>query len=473
MLNDRALRFVKNFSYTIASNLITMIVSTLVVFIIPKLLGVEEYGYWQLYLFYSAYVPFLQFGWSDGVYLRYGGKEYEELDKSLFFSQFIMLFTFQCIIAVVMLVLSDLFVLDINKLFIIRMTAIYLVLINTRYLFIYILQGTNRFKEYALIIMTDRVLYIGMVIVFLVLGVREYKLMIIADLIGKFLSFLYVLYKCYDIVFQKISTFYFNLKESINNISAGIKLMFSNTASMLIMGVVRFGIERSWNVSTFGRVSLTLNISNFMMVFINAVGIIMFPILRKTDKKKLPSIYETMRTFLMVFMLGILILYYPLRVMLSAWLPQYDSSLLYMALVFPMSVYEGKMVLLINTYLKTLRKEKLMLKINLISLAISVIFSFITTALFRNLDMAVASIVIILAFRCVLAEIVLSKILNIFVYKDIILELMLTFIFIITGWFINSWISLFIYLIAYVVYLVFKRKDITNTIINVKLLMKA
>ena len=29
-----------------------------------------------------------------------------------------------------------------------------------------------------------------------------------------------------------------------------------------------------------------------------------------------------------------------------------------MALLFPMGVYEGKMALLINTYLKTLRKEK-------------------------------------------------------------------------------------------------------------------
>lgn len=472
-MSDRVLRLVKNFSYTIVSNLITMIVSTLVIFIIPKLIGVEEYGYWQLYLFYSAYVPFLQFGWSDGVYLRYGGKEYSELDKSLFFSQFIMLFIFQCIIAIIMVTLSCLFALGIDKVFIIRMTAIYLVLINTRYLFIYILQGTNRFKEYAMIIMTDRILYIGIIVIFLLLGVREYKLMVIADIIGKFISLIYTMYKCHDIVFQKMSAFYFDMKESFYNISAGIKLMFSNTASMLIMGVVRFGIERSWNVSTFGRVSLTLNISNFMMIFINAVGIIMFPILRKTDEEKLPSIYETMRTFLMVLMLGVLILYYPFRVILSAWLPQYNSSLLYMALVFPMSIYEGKMVLLVNTYLKTLRQEKLMLKINLISLAISAVFSFITTVIFRDLDMAVASIVIILAFRCAFAEILLSKIINISVNKDIILEFILTFIFIITGWFINSWVSILIYLISYGVYLVFKRKDITNTIINVKLLMKA
>ena len=47
--------------------------------------------------------------------------------------------------------------------------------------------------------------------------------------------------------------------------------MFANIASMLIIGVVRFGIERSWDVETFGKVSLTLSASNLMMLFINAV----------------------------------------------------------------------------------------------------------------------------------------------------------------------------------------------------------
>jgi O-antigen/teichoic acid export membrane protein len=284
---------------------------------------------------------------------------------------------------------------------------------------------------------------------------------------------LYAMYCCSDIVFRKISTFYLSLRETLENISVGIKIMFSNTASMLIIGVVRIGIEHSWNVATFGKVSLTLNISNFMMIFISAVGMVMFPILRRTDEKKLPNIYETMRTFLMVILLGALIAYYPLRVILSAWLPQYADSLLYMALVFPMCVYEGKMVLLINTYLKTLRKENLMLKINLASLALSTVVSVITTVLIGNLDLAIASIFVILAFRGILAEILLSKIIKISVNKDIILELAMTFIFIMAGWFINSWITVVVYMIAYGIYLFLKQKEIRNTLINVKILMRA
>jgi len=205
-----------------------------------------------------------------------------------------------------------------------------------------------------------------------------------------------------------------------------------------------------------------------MMLFINAVGIIMFPILRRTDERNLPNIYAIMRTFLMVFLLGLLLIYYPFKVVLSSWLPQYADSLMYMAIVFPMCVYEGKMSLLINTYLKTMRKEKLMLKINMITLIISVIITFSTTILIRNLDLAILSIVVLLAFRCVLSEMYLSKMLGISIYKDLTLELIMTFIFIVTGWYLNSWTAVVLYAIAYGMYLFLKRKDIAETIKNIK-----
>lgn len=472
MLNNKALSFLKNFSYTISSNLINMIVSVLVVFIVPKLLGVDEYGYWQLFLFYSSYVPFLLFGWTDGIYLRYGGWEYDELDKKLFFSQFIQLLFVQIIIGICICLFSDLFILHSHKLFVFKMIALFLIIVNIRYLFIHILQGTNRFKSYAKIIMIDRLFYMILITLFLILGLREFELLIISDIIGKFISLLYAIYKCSDIVIQKISNFYFCFKESLININVGIKLMLANTVSMLIIGIIRFGIEQSWDIVTFGKISLTLNISNFLMIFINSVGLILFPILRRTSVEKLPTIYNSFRTLLMVIILGFLILYFPINIILSAWLPGYTDSLKYMSLLFPMVIYEGKMSLLINTYLKTLRKEQYMLGINLFTLFISIFVSFITIILFQNLEFVIGSIVIILAIKSVLAEVFLSKQIGVTVSKDIIYELILTFIFIFSTWFLSAWLSILIYIMSYLFYLFIKHKDIKSTIFNFMILLK-
>ena len=239
--------------------------------------------------------------------------------------------------------------------------------------------------------------------------------------------------------------------------------MISNIASMLIVGVVRFGIERTWDITTFGKVSLTLSISNLLMLFINALGIIMFPVLRRTDKNSLPSIYKMMRDLLMAVMFGMLIFYYPAKEVLTIWLPDYAESLKYMALLFPLSVYEGKMALLVNTYFKTLRKEKLMLRINILVMSLSILTTMVTTIAFKKLDIAVFSIVLLLMMRAVISEVAISKILNLYLRKDILLEFTLTFAFIISGWYFDSILTLIIYLGFYLTYLVIKRKDLIVT----------
>lgn len=472
-MNKGVISFIKNFSYTLVSNVLSMVVSTLVVLLVPRLIGGEEYGYWQLYLFYSSYVGFLHFGWIDGIYLRYGGKEYKDLDKRLFFSQFYMLAILQTIIAVVIIILSIALLKDNNRIYVFQATAICLLFTNVRYMLLYILQCTNRIKEFAQNTILDRALYCCLIVVFLIFGAREYKLMIVADLGSKLISLINAMYYCKDIVFNKFSKFYFDYKETIENINVGIKLMFANIASMLIIGIVRFGIERSWDVAIFGKVSLTLNISNLMMLFINAVGIILFPILRRVDEDKLSNIYIYMRDCLMAVMLGALVVYYPLRVALSMWLPNYADTLIYMALLFPISVYEGKMALLINTYLKTMRLEKMMLKINVVSMILSLVFALMTTQIFKNLPLAILSIVILLAFRSVFAEAYLSKLLHISILKDVALELGLTVTFILAGWFVDSWHSVLVYGLAFVIYVSIKKTDLLYTIGNVRSLVKS
>ncbi len=472
-MNTKFIQFIKDFSYSLTSNLISFAVSVLVILIVPRLIGVEEYGYWQLYLFYIAYVGFLHFGWNDGIYLRYGGQEYKNLDKRLFFSQFQLLTFLQILIAIIIGGVTLLFVSDSDRIFILLMVALCLVITNTRWMLIYTLQATNRIKEYAQITIIGRVLYISIIIICLVTGNRDYKMMIVADIIGRFVSLAYASYCCRDIVFKKVSSFYFSFAETFENISVGAKLMFANIASLLIIGVIRFGIERFWDVSTFGEVSLTLSVSNMMMIFINALGIIMFPLLRRTDDRNLPGIYASLRDSLMLILLATMVIYYPLKEVLSSWLPDYAESLKYMALLFPIFIYEGKMALLINTYLKTLRKESLMLKINLISLALSFVGTFAFTVVYRDLNLLILAIVVLLGFRCIIAEILLARIINISVYRDILLEIILTTVFILTAWFIDNWWTVIFYGSGYVFYIFAKRKDIRITIGRMKKLMKA
>ena len=114
-MNPQAVNFIKSISYTFISNAISILVSLVVVLILPKILEVEEYGYFQLFIFYASFVGFLHFGWSDGLYLRNGGLHYSDLNKQLINRQFIMLFISQMIIATIITSAATLYFSEANR----------------------------------------------------------------------------------------------------------------------------------------------------------------------------------------------------------------------------------------------------------------------------------------------------------------------------------------------------------------------
>lgn len=462
-----------NVSYAVTSNFISMLVSTLTVLVIPKFMGVQEYGYWQLYLFYSSYVLFAQLGWSDGVYLRYGGRSYEELDRDLFFSQFVMLAVSQAILTGGGLMAASWMVRDPRMSFILQMTAAASFLLNLRSFITLILQGTNRFRAYARVTLLDKWLGVALMIgILLFSGKADYKPLMVSDLLAKAASLAFGVYCCRELILRKLHSFAFSFGEMWSNIGAGIKLLAANTANMLMIGTVRIGIERTWDIAAFGRVSLMLNLSNFILLFLNAVGMVMFPLLRKIEPRRLPAIYESVRGCLMPVMLGVLAAYYPLRPVLAAWLPEYEESLRYLTLLLPICVFEGKMSLLINPYFKALRKESRMLKINITALILSIGFT-LCAALLRQLDLAVASIIMVLAIRCMMAERVLAALLNIRVFREFAAEAAMTLVFMTAGWFLDYRVSFLFYIAAYIIYLTVERERIGRSVREIKLLLKA
>ena len=471
-MNTKLRNILENITYTFTANILTMLISIIMTLILPKFLGVTDYSYYQLYIFFISYVGFFHFGWIDGIYLKIGGMEYNDLEKSNYVTQFWMLNVLEIIIAAIISIFALFIIKNIDKSFVLISTSVCGVITILRTYLLFILQSTNRIKEYAKYTRVDRFIYFALVIVFLFLGFKNYKIILYIDIFSKLVALVLCANKMKDIVFGKLNISKNTLLEIFENISIGIKLMLANIASTLIIGVVRFGIQKNWDIETFGKISLTLNISNLLMTFINAVAVIMFPLLRREEESNLPKIYVILRNTLMIFLYMMLIFYYPIKLILSTWLPQYADSLRYMALLFPICIYESKMSMLINTYLKSFRKEKSMLIINTISLILSLILTILSVFIFNNLTLAILSIVFLLGFRCVIGELVLTKIMNILIYKDIILETVLTAIFIISSWFINNMFCSIIYTCFYLIYVFIKRKDIKRTILLFKKILR-
>ena len=467
-MSEKTIKFIKNVGAMFIANGVSFLISALITFIVPKVLDVESYAYIQLYIFYTSYVSYLHYGWVDGIRLRYGGAYYEDLDKPLFGSQIWEYSILQMIVSFGVILGVSFFFDAGNRKIALLAVGICMLFRLPRLMPQYIMEMSNRIKECARIIIIERGIYLALTCTVIWSGKTSVASLLLCDLAGQAISSAYAFWCCRDLVATKPTKLTVSTKEAWRNVSSGIKLTIANVSSLLIIGIIRMSIENQWDIETFGKISLTISISNLLMVFIRAVAMVMFPTLRRINKDKLAAVYSTMRLGIMLPLLGMLIVYYPLKVVMSIWLPQYAESLKYMALLFPMCIFESKMSMLIETYLKTIRMEGWLLKINLITVSLSGVLAFITSYVLHNLTLAVLSIVILLAFRCVIAETVLSKKMNLDVKKLICLEMVLVAVFIFASWYIDGIAGELVYLAFYLAYLFLQRHEIKKNLKMVK-----
>ena len=206
-MNSKVKGILKNFSYSFAANITSTLISMVLVAFVPKLLGQTEYSYWQLYVFYTGYVGFFHFGLADGIYLRYGGKEYDEVPKPLFHFQFWTLVCCEILLAIVMSLFVVFLIPNSDKILILLLTALCCVLVLPRTMLQYVLQGTNRIKEYARNLMIEKVIYGSLVVIVLALGFRNYEYLLLADIIAKAVTLFTMCLSCKDIVIQTTVSF--------------------------------------------------------------------------------------------------------------------------------------------------------------------------------------------------------------------------------------------------------------------------
>lgn len=471
-MENKFVEFIKNFFRALSANVLRIVFTFVLTLLFPKILTESEYGFWQLYLFYVTYASYSSLGWCEGIYLKYGGMEYDQLDKKSIAGQVWTLTVYEVIFNVLVGIAVCAFVADPMKKYVLCMALISAALDIVRYILQNVLQCTNRIKEYARIVSLERILFFGLSILFVVLGARDFKVFIYSELIARTLSLVYALFVCHDVVFTKLPSLKEITAEAKYLLNCGFKLLAASLASQLIIGVVRFAVEQEWGTVVFGKISLTLSMSNMLITCISAVSVVLFPVLKRMDEQRLKDVYAVMRIVLTVPVFGVLLIYVPTKMALSMWLPQYAESLKYLAVLFPICIYEIRSSVLINTYFKAYRKENYILIVNLLSVGLSLILSLITVGLLKSLDLTVLIIVVLMVVKCLISEILLKPLVETSVLKNLIQEVILTVVFVASSWYIADFKATAIYAVVYMGYLLLNKKEIGQNIQQMKQIIK-
>ena len=460
----KGLSIVKNISYTFIANAIALVVSLFSTLILPKMTSELDFGYWQLYVLYMSYAGLFHLGLCDGIYLKYGGKIYDSLDKRLIRDQLLFLSGFVAILEVIVALVLFFNENNSQKKVVIILFCLGAFAHVIKTFFLLILQATDQIKKYANITILDRIVFVILLILFLFEGQNTYIFIIWADIIGRWISLGLSALEFKDIL-KKEKYFKADVWSEIrDNIKIGLPLLISGIAANFIVGVIRLGIENGWDIVIFGKVSLSLSIVNMILSFVTMIGIVFFPVLKKIQYQHYAFVFKNLNIIVVLFALGCLIFAIPVQKIIRIWLPDYSFSMQIMVWIMPICVFESEMSILLNTYMKALRKEKIILLINFSIMVFSMIYAYVFTSYYPNLYVAIAGIVIFLGIKALFTKIYVISKLKIKNEFNLYVEFLVTPLYVFAVTTLSGWHSMFLYLLIYILLIAWLKKDILNII---------
>ena len=363
----------RNLMSAFAAQGVAFVCSAVMSLLVPKILGVEEYGYYQLFIFYTSYASFFALGLFDGVYLEQGGKSRNEIDKSLIRSEFVVGLCYQIAIAFVIAFYASVVEEVPQRRFVLIALAVFMVVSNATYYLGYVFQSMNETRLFSRGTVIDRVVFLVPMLLCIVFGIADFRAYVAFYVLARCAALCYSLWNARDFFRAPFMLVGDSVRRAFGSMKAGIVLTVANVSFMLIMGFARFMVDSLWGIETFGKLSLALSLVNFAVAFISQASMVLFPALRQSDESSLRRYYCVLREELGSILPFAYLLYFPLRLFVGFWLPQYEESLYYLIYLMPICVFSVQNNVLYNTYYKVRNEPRKLLWVNVRAFVISAV----------------------------------------------------------------------------------------------------
>lgn len=221
-MNIKLKRFMNNFSFVMFSNLYSLIISTIITILIPRFFSQLTYSYFQLENLYCGYIWIISIGWNDGFYIKYGGCHKKDLQSSNISSLLVMSMAYSFLVSLFVIICGYFIINDVNKQYVFIMAAVSVGIEIITNSLKNLLQAVNSMKQFGVITFIDRTIYFVFVVFLILIHSIDFKVLIAADIISKFILLGICVFMSKDFIFNKISPTKKTFKQAMEIISIGI-----------------------------------------------------------------------------------------------------------------------------------------------------------------------------------------------------------------------------------------------------------
>ncbi|MBE6049622.1 MAG: capsular biosynthesis protein [Clostridium sp.] len=317
--------FKKNIIRVFGANFINMLVGIVTGLVIPIFLSVSEYASLKTFTFYLSYIGLLHFGFVDGQFLKYGGKEIEEVNIEELKGESKFFFLFQGIITVFFIVLSIILKDEIIFLF-----SLCIIPLNMQALYKFFYQATGEFKLYSKI--TNMLSFFILVMISINIFVLKNSTSL-SFCVGYIIIY-YGLYVYLLIKFNqrnKVDKVVLDKDGIHDNFRSGIGIMIGNFSVLFFLAIDRWFVKIAFDSTQFAYYSFAVSMMTFITVMINSVTTIMYNYLAKgVEEKKIREI----KSYLVVVGMFASGAYFVFGEIIKLFIEKYIPSLYIIAFLF-------------------------------------------------------------------------------------------------------------------------------------------
>lgn len=391
---------VKSIIEVTISNIATILAGIVAGMLLPKIISVEDYGWYKTFTLYTTYAGLFHLGIIDGIVLRHGGDDYENLDRPLFRSYFKWYCLIQVFFAAVLAV-SAAIISDSNLSFICVMLALYLIAANLSGYFQQLSQITQRFREYSsrrLIYSAFKIFNVMVLFCLPLLGLEpNYKVYLIVYMVSEYILTIWYITTYRDVIQGESIALSATKNDIISLIKIGFPLLFSNLCSTLILSLDRQFVRILFITDIYAKYSFAYNMLALVTVATSAISTVIYPALKRTTKETLKETYGSLISIISLIVFAAIAAYYPLCVFVNWFLPKYIESLPIFRIVFPGLALSSSITVIMHNYYKTLGKTIIYFKKSIVVLIVSGLANAIAYYFFRTTAaISIASIITML-----------------------------------------------------------------------------
>ncbi len=270
----------KSLSKVVGANVIALVAGLVNGFLIPKYLGITEFASLKTYTFYVSYIGFLHLGFIDGIYIKYGGFSWEDINKSVIKAEHKFFLICQTLLMIIPLIIG----IVINNIIIIFF-ALSILPINVRGFYNFLYQATGEFDKYSRI-----KIYVPLAILILNLGV----IFVIKQ--ESYIPFIFVHILVYYVIFIVLEILFHptfkkgKIKDHLDEIkedySVGFIIMISNFLSMFFYSLDRWFIKIFFSAENFAYYAFAISMMRILTILIRSITITFYPFLARSYSKK-------------------------------------------------------------------------------------------------------------------------------------------------------------------------------------------